>query len=137
MKEIILAHSAGFCYGVRRAVNLAEEAAENGTACVMLGSIIHNAHVVDDLARRGVRRIERPEELAGGETVIIRSHGEAKAVLDLLQEKHACVINSTCPRVLKIQQLVQDAEREGRKPLIIGDPSILKSSAWRDGAMSR
>ena len=67
--------AAGFCYGVRRAVNLAEEAAENGTACVMLGSIIHNAHVVDDLARRGVRRIERPEELAGGETVIIRSHG--------------------------------------------------------------
>ena len=62
MKEIILAHSAGFCYGVRRAVNLAEEAAENGTACVMLGSIIHNAHMVDDLARRG----GAPDRAPGG-----------------------------------------------------------------------
>ncbi len=133
MKQILLAHSAGFCYGVRRAVELAEQAAHTKPNCVMLGSIIHNAHVVEDLNRQGVRRVDCPDELSGGETVIIRSHGEGKAVLDRLREKHACVINSTCPRVLKIQKLVQSAEEEGRKPLIIGDPNhpeVLGVAGW-------
>ena len=133
MNQIILAHSAGFCYGVRRAVELSEQAAQTQEPCVMLGSIIHNAHVVEDLARQGVRRIDRTDELSGGETVIIRSHGEARAVLERLKEKHACVINSTCPRVLKIQQLVQNAEKEGRQPLIIGDPNhpeVLGVAGW-------
>ena len=63
MKTILLAKSAGFCYGVRRAVDLAEHAAKDGPNCVMLGPIIHNAHVVEDLARQGVQRIDSPEEL--------------------------------------------------------------------------
>ena len=133
MQEIILAESAGFCYGVRRAVRLAEEAAERCHGCAMLGSIIHNAHVVEDLAAQGVRRIETPEELCDGETVIIRSHGEAKTVIDRLKEQGGKIVNSTCPRVLKIQQLVQDAEKEGRIPVIIGDPKhpeVLGVAGW-------
>lgn len=133
MKQILLAKSAGFCYGVHRAVRMAQQAAEECSPCVMLGSIIHNAHVVEDLAGQGVRRVESPEELQGGETVIIRSHGEAKAVLDRLGEKGAHVINSTCPKVLKIQQLVQSAEQEGRRPLIIGEPNhpeVLGVAGW-------
>ena len=122
MREILLAKSAGFCYGVRRAVRMAEEAATDCSSCVMLGSIIHNAHVVEDLGRKGVRRISRPDEVCEGETVIIRSHGEAKAVLEALEARGGRVVNSTCPRVLKIQQLVHRAEEEGRVPLIIGDP---------------
>ena len=78
----------------------------------MLGSIIHNAHVVEDLGRKGVRRISRPDEVCEGETVIIRSHGEAKAVLEALEARGGRVVNSTCPRVLKIQQLVHRAEEE-------------------------
>ena len=78
MKEIILAKSAGFCYGVRRAVQMAEDAAKTHSSCAMLGSIIHNAHVVEDLESQGVYRVNSSEELKGGETVIIRSHGEAK-----------------------------------------------------------
>ena len=133
MKTILLAKSAGFCYGVRRAVDLAEHAAKDGPNCVMLGSIIHNAHVVEDLARQGVQRIDSPEELRGGERVIIRSHGEARAVLERLQEKNAQIINSTCPKVLRIQKLVQDAEKEGRIPLIIGEiqhPEVLGVAGW-------
>ena len=61
MKEILLAKSAGFCYGVRRAVRMAEEAAAVYSSCVMLGPIIHNAHVVEDLVRKGVRRIGCPD----------------------------------------------------------------------------
>ena len=90
MREILLAKSAGFCYGVRRAVRMAEEAATDCSSCVMLGSIIHNAHVVEDLGRKGVRRISRPDEVCEGETVIIRSHGEAKAVLEALEARGGC-----------------------------------------------
>ena len=133
MKEIILAKSAGFCYGVRRAVQMAEDAAKTHSSCAMLGSIIHNAHVVEDLESQGVYRVNSSEELKGGETVIIRSHGEAKKIFDQLETKNTVVMNSTCPRVLKIQQLVQDAEHEGRKPLIIGDPKhpeVLGVAGW-------
>ena len=138
MREILLAKSAGFCYGVRRAVRMAEEAATDCSSCVMLGSIIHNAHVVEDLGRKGVRRISRPDEVCEGETVIIRSHGEAKAVLEALEARGGRVVNSTCPRVLKIQQLVHRAEEEGRVPLIIGDPDhpeVLGVAGWCSRAL--
>ena len=104
----------------------------------MLGSIIHNAHVVEDLGRKGVRRISRPDEVCEGETVIIRSHGEAKAVLEALEARGGRVVNSTCPRVLKIQQLVHRAEEEGRVPLIIGDPDhpeVLGVAGWCSRAL--
>ena len=81
MREVILAKSAGFCYGVRRAVEMAQREAERGSSCVMLGSIIHNSHVVDYLARRGIRQIDRPEEAPAGASVLIRSHGESRTVL--------------------------------------------------------
>ena len=96
MREILLAKSAGFCYGVRRAVRMAEEAATDCSSCVMLGSIIHNAHVVEDLGRKGVRRISRPDEVCEGETVIIRSHGEAKAVLEALEAWKLSFLLSVC-----------------------------------------
>ena len=70
MRQIILAKSAGFCYGVRRAVELAQHEAENGEKCVMLGSIIHNKHVVDHLAERGIRQINDPTEAPEGLSLI-------------------------------------------------------------------
>ncbi len=130
METVVLAKSAGFCYGVRRAVELA--ARQHGQ-CAMLGPIIHNAHVVEDLARLGVRRVDTPEKVAQGETVIIRSHGEGRAVFDCLRSRGARIVDSTCPRVRRIQQLVSDAEGEGRWPLIIGDaghPEVLGVAGW-------
>ena len=121
-KHVILAESAGFCYGVQRAVDLAQKTAEETRGCWMLGDLIHNAHVVEDLARRGVRKTADPGALGRGDTVIIRSHGELKEVLDALEEQGVACVNATCPNVCRIQKLVAQAEQEGRQPVIIGEP---------------
>ena len=121
MREVILAKSAGFCYGVQRAVDLAQKTAEESGGCWMLGDLIHNSHVVEDLARRGIRKTSEPETLKAGDTVVIRSHGELKSVLDDLEERGICCVNATCPNVIRIQKLVAEAETEGRQPVIIGE----------------
>ena len=76
-----MAKSAGFCYGVRRAVELARKTAEESGGCWMLGDLIHNTHVVEELAGLGIRKAEDPAALGAGDTVLIRSHGELKYVL--------------------------------------------------------
>ena len=114
MTEVRLARSAGFCYGVRRAVELAERTAGERDGCWMLGDLIHNAHVVEDLARKGVRKTADPSSLRPGDTVLIRSHGERKDVLEDLETRGVECVNATCPNVVRIQRLVAEAEEEGR-----------------------
>ncbi|MBM6938593.1 bifunctional 4-hydroxy-3-methylbut-2-enyl diphosphate reductase/30S ribosomal protein S1 [Pseudoflavonifractor phocaeensis] len=121
--KVELAKSAGFCYGVRRAVEVAQQAAASGRPCVMLGHIIHNNSVIEALEAQGVSVVERPEDAPAGSAVIIRSHGEGKAVYDALQARGAEIIDTTCPNVSRIHKLVAQAEAEGRCPLIIGSPS--------------
>ena len=133
MREVILAKSAGFCYGVQRAVDLAQKTAEESGGCWMLGDLIHNSFVVEDLARRGVRKTADPEMLRAGDTVVIRSHGELKSVLDGLEERGVSCVNATCPNVLRIQKLVAEAEAEGRQPVIIGEahhPEVIGIASW-------
>jgi (E)-4-hydroxy-3-methyl-but-2-enyl pyrophosphate reductase len=122
VKTVLLAKSAGFCYGVKRAVELAEKTAESGR-CFMLGDLIHNAYAVEELERRGVHKVDAPEMLHAGDTVVIRSHGERKDVLDALTGRGVQCVNATCPNVLRIQKLVAQAEDEGRRSVIIGEPS--------------
>ena len=95
MRQILLAGSAGFCYGVRRAVELAEEKAAQGVPCVMLGSIIHNRDVVDRLAAQGLHSVERPGEVPDGGAVIIRSHGESRAVHEALTGRGVRILDAT------------------------------------------
>ena len=109
---VIQAKSAGFCYGVRRAVELAEKTARENGGCVMLGSIIHNASVVAHLASLGARYVNDVEEIHPGETVIIRSHGERRQVMERLAAIGARCVDATCPNVLRIQRLVAQAEQE-------------------------
>ena len=133
MRNVILAESAGFCYGVERAVELAKKTAGETGGCWMLGDLIHNAHVVEDLARRGVRKTEDPAALGPGNTVVIRSHGELKAVLDDLESRGVRCVNATCPNVCRIQKLVAQAEAEGRQPIIIGEPhhpEVMGLASW-------
>lgn len=120
--KLILAKYAGFCYGVRRAVELAEETAAQGTPCVMLGSIIHNRDVMDHLASQGLRAVDRPEEVPDGSAVIIRSHGESRAVHESLEARGVRVLDATCPNVTRIHQIVAQAEERGRQPVIVGTP---------------
>ena len=136
--RVIQAESAGFCYGVERAVKIAEETAREKGGCVMLGSIIHNAHVVQELERSGVRCVNRVEEVQPGDTVIIRSHGERKQVLERLAEIGAQCVNATCPNVLRIQHLVAQADAEGRIPLIIGEenhPEVIGVASWSERSL--
>ena len=121
-ENVMLAKSAGFCYGVQRAVDLAQKTAASTGGCWMLGDLIHNTHVVEDLAARGIRKTEDPAALGAGDTVIIRSHGELKSVLDALECQGVICVNATCPNVMRIQRLVAQAEQEGRQPVIIGEP---------------
>ena len=131
--SVIQAESAGFCYGVERAVKLAEQTAREKGGCVMLGSIIHNAHVGRELEALGCRTVSGADKVRPGETVIIRSHGERKQVLEQLAQAGAVCVNATCPNVLRIQRLVAQADEEGRIPVIIGEehhPEVLGAASW-------
>ena len=121
--SVTVAQSAGFCFGVSRAVELVEQAAQAGKRVVTLGPIIHNRHVVEKFSSMGIRVIETPEEAAPGETVIIRSHGVARDICRRLEARGVEVIDATCPFVKRIHGIVSRAEEEGRLPVIIGTPT--------------
>lgn len=136
--SVILAKSAGFCYGVERAVKLAEQTAREKGSCVMLGSIIHNTHVVQDLEALGAWQVDDVSQVRPGETVIIRSHGETRQVYQQLEALGAEVVDATCPNVRRIQRLVAGAGEEGRTPLIIGEqhhPEVLGAASWSEDSV--
>ena len=122
MSRIRLAKHAGFCYGVKRAVELAEQAAESGRPCVLLGHLIHNDAVVSRLGAMGVPTVKDVAEVPPGAAVMIRSHGEPKAVYEYLSGRGSEIIDATCPNVRAIHRLVGRAEEEGRQSIIIGTP---------------
>ncbi|MDO5401155.1 MAG: bifunctional 4-hydroxy-3-methylbut-2-enyl diphosphate reductase/30S ribosomal protein S1 [Eubacteriales bacterium] len=121
--SVRIAKSAGFCFGVSRAVELVEQAAAAGKQVVTLGPIIHNHHVVDKFKALGVGVITAPEEAAPGQSVIIRSHGVSRDVMERLEGRGVEIIDATCPFVKRIHSLVSRAEDEGRLPVIIGTPT--------------
>lgn len=121
--SVTVAKSAGFCFGVSRAVELVEQAAGAGKRVVTLGPIIHNRHVVDKFQKMGVRVIDIPEEAQPGDTVIIRSHGVSRSVYERLENRGVEIIDATCPFVKRIHGIVSRAEEEGRLPIIIGTPT--------------
>ena len=122
MREVILAKSAGFCFGVRRAVELAQKVAQSGQPYVMLGPVIHNDNVIADLEAQGVTCVHSVEEVPPGCGVIIRSHGEGKEIYDKLAEKGCPIADATCVNVSRIHEIVRDASQRGRQVVIIGDP---------------
>ena len=135
---VTVAKTAGFCYGVKRAVELAQQAAQDGKPCVMLGPIIHNAHVVDALAEQGVGCVNSPEEVPEGSRVIIRSHGESQAVYEQLRARGAEILDATCPNVRRIHELVRQAEENGRLPVIVGTrthPEVVATAGWCQRAL--
>ena len=131
--SVRVAASAGFCFGVDRAVGLVEQTVREGKRAVTLGPIIHNHHVVQHFAALGVREIASPEEVPGGSAVIIRSHGVSRAVYEALQARGLEIIDATCPFVSRIHRIVQEAEANGRQPLIIGTPEhpeVVAIAGW-------
>ena len=125
IQEVKVARTAGFCFGVKRAVEKAYEvAAEKQGPVYTYGPIIHNEEVVSDLEKLGVRVLETEDELRGLKkgTVIIRSHGVPEYIYKLLQEKGLECIDVTCPFVLKIHRIVERESKAGRHIVIIGNP---------------
>ena len=123
MREIIVAESAGFCFGVRRSVEMAEKLLEQGEKVCSLGELIHNEEVVLALEKRGLRVIRDPAEAAEGEQVILRAHGVSRAVCEELEGRGAQVTDGTCPKVKTIHRIVSQAAEEGRFVLVIGTPN--------------
>lgn len=120
--KIILAKSAGFCFGVNRAVTIVNNLLEEGKKVTTLGPIIHNPHMVAELAERGVEIADTPNDLSSMDrTLVIRSHGVPQSVIDEIEQKGISYENATCPFVSNIHQIVKDNSREGKVILIAGD----------------
>jgi len=135
--EVNLAKTAGFCFGVRRAVDKVYEEAGKEQVYTY-GPIIHNSEVVSDLEQRGVKVLRSREELEqiSEGTVIIRSHGVAKDIYELIRQKGLHLVDATCPFVLKIHRIVEKASAEGKQILIIGSsehPEVEGIRGWCSG----
>ena len=131
--EVTAARSAGFCFGVARAVRIAEELARAAEKPRMLGSVIHNRRVMEELAGLGMTEIAAPEEAGAGERVLLRAHGVGREVYDRLRARGAEIVDATCPRVAHVQRLVAQAEEEGRRPVMIGEadhPEVRGVAGW-------
>ena len=123
--RVVVAKSAGFCFGVKRAMDIVEGQLAKGEAPIYTwGPIIHNEEVVANLERRGVKVLGSEEELLGvrSGTVILRSHGVPKRIYDLLDARGIRYVDVTCPFVKKIHQIVQQADADGRRVIIVGSP---------------
>ena len=135
--KVIVAKTAGFCFGVERAVEQVYEQIEknDGIPIYTYGPIIHNEEVVKDLEEKGVRVIETEEELKALKdcVVIIRSHGVGKHIYDLLTERGIRIVDATCPFVKKIHRIVKEENEKGRRVIIIGNerhPEVEGIKGW-------
>lgn len=128
--KVTIAEACGFCYGVRRAVDMASQA-ETGTKT--LGPIIHNPQVVSRLSAQGVAPVDSLDEVGDGETVLIRSHGVGPSVYEEASRRGIRVIDATCPHVKKAQQDAKKIVEEGKNLVIIGEkahPEVISISQW-------
>lgn len=132
--EIIIAKSAGFCFGVNRAIETVYNELKKGKICTY-GSIIHNKEVINDLQQKGVQIIEDIDNIEQGQTVIIRSHGVGPQIYKSLEQKNIKYVDCTCPFVKKIHNIVKKNYEMGNNIIIIGDrfhPEILGINSWCD-----
>ncbi len=121
MREITVASTAGFCFGVDRAVKICYDELEKGGSVATLGPIIHNSDVVADLQKKGVRIVDSVSELSSDERVIIRSHGVTKDTYECIKSIGCDYVDATCPFVSKIHRIVEKMALDGRYILIAGD----------------
>lgn len=121
--RITLAKTAGFCFGVDRAVEMAYKLAQNGVRAATLGELIHNNFVTSELESKGIRLIDSPSQAQRGEKVIIRAHGVAKSVYDELEKSGAEICDATCPFVKKIHNIVAENSSDEIPVMIAGDPN--------------
>ena len=110
MSKIIVAESAGFCFGVNRAINILYKLIDENKPACTLGPIIHNMQMVNKLREKGVRTIDKISEAKENETIVIRSHGVPQSIVDEINERHLDYIDATCPFVSKIHKIVSETD---------------------------
>jgi len=120
--KVNLANSAGFCFGVRRAINIAMETAKTNQPVFMLGDIVHNEEVVKKIQETGIKKINRLSS-GKGKTLLIRAHGCSKKTLQRAKELGYSIIDATCPTVKEIHAIAKKLENKGFKIIVIGDKS--------------
>ena len=119
--KILVAKSAGYCFGVRDAVKIAYETSKNEGDVYMLGTIVHNERVVDDLSKSGAKVVNELEAVPKDKPILFRAHGTAPQVWEKAKEKNMKVVDATCPLVIEIHEEIKKLESEGRRTIIIGD----------------
>ena len=135
MREVKVAKSAGFCFGVKRAVEMVYNEAGKRKKVYTLGPIIHNEQVVKDLEEKGVNVLDSVNDIKDGEdaTVIIRSHGISEEIYSQLKKKDVKIIDATCPFVAKIHRIVQEKHKAGYQIVIAGNanhPEVEGIKGW-------
>ncbi len=132
MAEIIVAKSAGFCFGVNRAINMAYDEINKNKNIYTYGPLIHNKEVIADLEKKGIHVIKDLEEVEQG-TVMIRSHGVGEKVYDAIKQKRLQMVDGTCPFVKRIHDIVKQAYEQKRQIIIVGDskhPEVQGINGW-------
>ena len=131
--ELRVAQTAGFCFGVRRAVDMAETLAKTHDVLYCYGEIIHNSHEINRLAQYGIKTAFSIDEIPDHAPVLIRAHGVPKAVYDAFSAKDCTVFDATCPFVAKIHRIVAEEYESGRKIIILGSaghPEVVGIAGW-------
>ena len=119
--KILLAKNAGYCFGVRDAVNMAYDTAEKHGDVYMLGHIVHNENVVEDLDKAGAKVVDSLSDVPEGRPVLLRAHGTHVDVVEEAKNKKMNIVDATCPLVRDIHDEIKALENDGRKIIIIGD----------------
>jgi 4-hydroxy-3-methylbut-2-enyl diphosphate reductase len=119
--KILLAKDAGYCFGVRDAVNLAYDTAKEHGEVYMLGTIVHNEKVVEDLSKSGTKVVDELVEVPSDKPILFRAHGTAPNIWDKANQEKMNIIDATCPLVTEIHDEIKKLEAEGRRTIIIGD----------------
>ena len=119
--KIYRARHGGFCFGVKRAIKMALEAAKKAEGVYSLGPLIHNRLAVEDLRQKGISPVEKIRTIKGKQVIIIRSHGVAPDALRRLESRNCEIIDATCPRVRRAQRYVEKLIDEGYYVVIVGE----------------
>lgn len=134
--DITIAKTAGFCFGVKRAIKMAEEELKKHSVVYSIGNIVHNKHIITELSKKGLIVVEKIEDIPDNSTVIIRAHGVTKESIDLCKEKNLTIVDTTCPNVKKVHDLVAENSANGCNIVIIGEekhPEVVGIRGWSAG----
>ena len=119
--KILLAKNAGYCFGVRDAVNMAYDTAKEHGDVYMLGTIVHNERVIENLDKAGAKVVSKIDEVPNGKTLLFRAHGTSPKLWEEARNKNINLVDGTCPLVTEIHHEIKALQKEGRKTIIIGD----------------